>query len=643
MPQEIFPPKCMLDAVGVLLPTIEYWRVRYYVGFETGMDQGQAARTMQYGNLQNIYFRPNWDPTLPCEQADPFKGTPAAPSEFARFVNFVHEHVHVLQIQHLAGGGNIGGSWATSYLTCWFASGFDSEGPNNCFEQEAYVYANRQDPVTGQYIGLVAAALFAGTLIMPCSCGRFGIPQPGNMPLFRAQVKALGLEKTTTSCTMGDCLAELSTKIPVLGLVWAAVSLLVGLLFGFLSAINALSGLGIPLIATGAAIGLAMGFFEGGTLGLLIGSAFGTLAGLALGVLLGVFFGFLGALLGAALGGLIASILNSIIDFLTGGDSGGGLNLEMSTDLGSTFGPKYTFERTREQVALATVGQRLWVGWTGLDAQVNVRVVDNTLPAPSTFKLSFEQSNHCGPAIAAYPNGDLFVVWVGTDGHLNTQNVAISVTITPSGDKHVSLDLGTKFTLWDAKSPADATPGLAVDNYSNFFLAWVEDPNDAGPAHVHLWNSVDGGITWNDAAFLGDILTTKTGTAALAFADGQLHLSWASPDGIIHTVPFDVDPAGSGAVTRLGITDVLATGPSGTAAGSATKGGPAVAAGNGKLFIGWTDPHQAIHLAESTTSGFFDHRFDPEVSRPNAGPGLAFEEAPIVADTALLFAWTGAD
>jgi len=66
MPQEIFPPQCILDAVKVLLPTVDYSRVRYYVGFETGIDSGQAATTLQYGDLQNIYFRPEYDPTLPC-------------------------------------------------------------------------------------------------------------------------------------------------------------------------------------------------------------------------------------------------------------------------------------------------------------------------------------------------------------------------------------------------------------------------------------------------------------------------------------------------------------------------------------------------------------------------------------------------
>jgi hypothetical protein len=51
------PPQCMLDAVKVLLPTIDYSRVRYYVGFETRINHGQAATTLQYGDLQRCTLR----------------------------------------------------------------------------------------------------------------------------------------------------------------------------------------------------------------------------------------------------------------------------------------------------------------------------------------------------------------------------------------------------------------------------------------------------------------------------------------------------------------------------------------------------------------------------------------------------------
>lgn len=618
MPQEIFPPQCMLDAVKVLLPRVVRSRVRYYVGFETGIDHGQAATTLQYGDLQNIYFRPEWDPTLPCGP-NPAAVLVSPPSQLDRFVNFVHEHVHVLQIQNLAAGGSIGGSWATSYVTCWVAGFGDSDGPDNCFEQEAYAFADRsiQTAAGYVYVGQVAAALQNHTLPLPCQCPSFGIPQPGNLANFSSQATQLGLVKTTTSCTIGDCLGAASARVPVLGLLWAGIAFVIGLVAGFLSAINALSGVGIPLVILGG----------------VAGGVLGALAGGALSILLGVLGGFLGALLGSILGGFLASILNSIIDAITGGDSGGGLNLEMSFDLGSSFGSKYTFERTREQVALAVAGQRLWVAWTGLDAQVNVRVVDSMLPTPGTFKVSFEQSNHCGPAIAVDPaTGNLFVAWVGTEGHVNVETV--TATAAPGGAT-VDLNRTNKNTVWVAKSPADATPGLAVVNSTLMFLAWVADPNGPGPALIHLWRSRDSGVNWDEAAPSLSAVTTKTGTAALTLASGQLHLAWAAPDGTLHSQPFDV--SASGDLTPRPVRDV------GIALGSATKGGPAVGGGHGELFVAWTDPHQKMHLARSDGGPFTDHGFDPEVSRGNAGPGLVFQDAPIVSQTALLFAWTGAD
>ena len=62
MPQKIDLPECMLQAVQCLLPAIVYSRVTYYVGFETGVDHGQAATTMQEGSSQKNLLQPETGP-----------------------------------------------------------------------------------------------------------------------------------------------------------------------------------------------------------------------------------------------------------------------------------------------------------------------------------------------------------------------------------------------------------------------------------------------------------------------------------------------------------------------------------------------------------------------------------------------------
>jgi len=220
-------------------------------------------------------------------------------------------------------------------------------------------------------------------------------------------------------------------------------------------------------------------------------------------------------------------------------------------------------------------------------------------------------------------------VWVGTEGHLNI----IPVSLVIPGGSDAQLILGAKQTL-SAKSPADATPGLVSVN-SFLYLAWVKDPTGA----VRLWRSDDNGATWNEPTPTAG-RTLKTGSAALAFGDGRLYLAWLTTD----TTPtiliesFLQNPGdGSLSSPRSGVVIV-----DGVNAVPAVKGGPAVAYGDGRLYVVWTDPTQHMHLASSTDQGAtfgFHRRFDPETSRGNAGPAIAFEPGAPTSD--LMFGWTG--
>lgn len=65
--------------------------------------------------------------------------------------------------------------------------------------------------------------------------------------------------------------------------------------------------------------------------------------------------------------------------------------------------------------ALAALGQRLYLAWTGLDHHVNIMV---SLDGGHTFglKSDFEQSrSDCGPALAVHEDGTVCIGWIGRD------------------------------------------------------------------------------------------------------------------------------------------------------------------------------------------------------------------------------------
>jgi hypothetical protein len=378
-------------------------------------------------------------------------------------------------------------------------------------------------------------------------------------------------------------------------------------------------------INTGTVVGVGIGGIGGFVLGAIAGGFLGFLGG----ILIGALFGFLGAFLG----GLLGALLQDLFDAIFGGDSGGQLNLESSPDHGLTFANKNSFERSREQMALALSGDRLYIAWTGNDAQVNTLAVSNSFPQRHPAKASFEQSNHCGPAIAWDDSaGSLWVVWVGTEGHLNIRSVTVEI---PAGGGDATFFLRPKKTL-SAKSPADATPGLVAAN-GFLYLAFVNDPGGT----IRIWRSADHANTWDEPLPIF-AATPYQGTAALAFGDGRLYLVWIGfgADSPVLLKSFAQDPAdGSLSAPHDGAVAI-----GGVVAAGNPATGPAVAYGNGELFVAWTDSTHAMHVAVSSDQGGSFSRetlLNPETSRGNAGPAITFESAAGLGPSTLLYGWTG--
>jgi hypothetical protein len=126
--------------------------------------------------------------------------------------------------------------------------------------------------------------------------------------------------------------------------------------------------------------------------------------------------------------------------------------------------------------------------------------------------------------------------------------------------------------------------------------------------------------------------TDSWGTPAIAFGDGHIYVAWAGTDPEHHlnveTIDVSVTASGIGFGNR--VKHVLPR------AGTSGATGPALAWRNEtkELFLAWVDAGDGIHVAHSA-DGFasiaWESNLFGEISRHNAGPGLAVHPAGIVA------------
>src|SRR5258708_4346219 len=441
---EITLPGAWMQAYRLLFPTIDFLHVHFYLGIPPPLAGGEGGNTAESWNGQNVYLAatPNLcDPT------------------FGDFLLLAHELVHVLQIQK-----GVRLSWPTRYVACFIASGL-STSVNNCFEVEAYSYANGTVGIPGLLAGKLAPG---GGRPPPYRCDATFVQPPTKLPMPRfnpefATFIAMHpeLTKTKTTCTIGDCLRESVSQFNVGGLILDAVAIVL-----------------TPFIFIATLGGFNVGVIVGAVVGLIGGSILGALIGTIAGTLIGIFTAFLGA----ALGGLIGGLIQDLIDFIFGGDSGGSLNVVFSSGFLNTFTNRSSFERTREQFAAVLADDGVfYVGWTGLDDQLNFVAFsgDPTLKRP---KISFERSNHCGPAIARDPNNParLVFAWQGNDNRLN-------LLVSPGAAPR--FPSATKLTLDRTHSDPEATPSVVFADDSTLFLAWIESSG-----FINLWvtSTVDG-------------------------------------------------------------------------------------------------------------------------------------------------------
>jgi hypothetical protein len=117
------------------------------------------------------------------------------------------------------------------------------------------------------------------------------------------------------------------------------------------------------------------------------------------------------------------------------------------------------------------------------------------------------------------------------------------------------------------------------------------------------------------------------GTPAIAFGNGRLYVAWTDDDdNNIHVKSFVPQPGGA----------LLAGSNVKLNEHSSDDAGPALAFANGRLFLAWTDDNQHVQFSfsDDANAGVWQPRQQLGDSSDNAGPAVAF-----VGAGALAVAW----
>jgi hypothetical protein len=485
------------------------------------------------------------------------------------FLRIAHELVHVLQMQNSFTSGWGLGLFNPSVIN--YLSCFlssFSSHRDNPLEAEAYDYAN--GPVDlGDPPGQLRNCIESLLPTLLLPCDCSGIPWLKSNPKFID-----GLMKQCPDIVKKEAKTS----------------------FG--ECLSTTSGL------VGGAIGGIIGGLMGGPLGAAMGFVIGFIAGYFWSLILGFVGGFIGGIIGF-IGSLIGSLSDAISNFFSGGGGVGGISLLFSSDSGDTFGNKITFESSSEPPALATDGSYLYIGWTDTDNHLNVFAAPN--PAPKT---TFEESNNdAGPALG-FAFGQVRILWQDEDNHLHV----MSSPRAPDLNFGVKLDLGQ--TLAGSASPALT---LGKDSAGNdlLYLAWIDDDDNK----IYIRWSIDG-VDWGDRVPM-NASSTGDGTPAIAFGNGRLYLAWIDDDdNNVHVKSFL--PLAHGSFQEASNTRLEEVG--------SDDAGPALAFGNSRLFLAWTDDddHLQVMYSDDPDAQTWQPKQELGHSSDNAGPALVFIPGGIV-------------
>jgi hypothetical protein len=265
----------------------------------------------------------------------------------------------------------------------------------------------------------------------------------------------------------------------------------------------------------------------------------------------------------------------------------GGLETKTVFDESASGGP-----------ALASLGPRVAVAWTGTDQHLNVATTADGLSLVSKVTTA-ETSDH-GPSLC-FRSGTLFLAWTGTDSHLNV------VQSTDGG-----LTWGSKTTLPDT---SDASPALACDS-SNLYLAWT-----GTDGQLNVSNSANG-VNWTAPPSLHPMNERSDTGPSLTLSGSVLYLVWTGTDNRLNVVSSSAWPTFANKVTL-----------------SETSDHRAAMVQNGPFYIAWAgrDSDHRLNLQVSNNGAF---KSDYKATYGDASEnGLAL----VLFRQRVYVAWTGTD
>ncbi|MEO7019663.1 MAG: hypothetical protein ABI234_05890 [Ktedonobacteraceae bacterium] len=192
------------------------------------------------------------------------------------------------------------------------------------------------------------------------------------------------------------------------------------------------------------------------------------------------------------------------------------VNIISSPD-GLYWSNKRTLPETSERKcppALAFLHDRLYLAWTGRGHKNHIDITsftvadDGELAEFGKITLDEESTDEAGPTMTA-TDDDLYLSWLGRDGHVNVVK------------SHNGKTFQNKCTLHE-RSHHTSTPGIVYGN-GYLYLSWIGTDDK-----LNMITSADG-TTWSNKTMLEE-KSTSTGVTGVTFGNGTLYLDWSGTD-----------------------------------------------------------------------------------------------------------------
>lgn len=254
-PTPLTIPACMMDAYKLIFPTLDFDRIAFFRGLPPLITSanGFTMSSGGWGRDIRIYIDDDED----------FEVCSDKPR---MFLLIAHELVHALQVQGMAGGGHIPGSWTTFYTSHAFGCSWRGDKCRNELEKEAYLFANGGECGEGKLKQFLKHNFNDGSESRPpCHC-HDGWPRERDI----GGVTLVDLLTKNTDMSM----RESKVGMTLCWLLNWPITVILGALaaFGFSSWGGAI----------GAIVGGVLGLLTGGLLGAITLGLLGGLAGWAI-------------------------------------------------------------------------------------------------------------------------------------------------------------------------------------------------------------------------------------------------------------------------------------------------------------------------------------------------------------------------